>query len=410
MGGLLGALGVGQGGGSSGPNHSKQSPFHPSTPLGKLPKAKTSSVRAHTSSVRATAAVASVGNTRTARRVTAHAASGGLYTAPELAALWIKAGGNPAHADMAAAVALAESSGDPNAGQTHPYHGLWQIGPGGPWDPLANAKEAVRKSFNGTNWNAWTTVTGYDTPGHVPTYTQFLGRSGYSTSSTGGATAPITLPGSKKARPKITTVGLERGQSGVSKGLGSSVLKGGGTWGRKAHKVTTSFSAALTSGQVADLAADPATNPKARQMRLFAVASRINQITSALTSGRVKSQATKDRLLDELKGLYGERDDLLKPIASDPTGHRRDPRRRRVPRPARPAEPPRPRSPQTPATIIASPGRSSLRRAEHLRLREGTRLQRRRHRRRRAEPEDRARQRRPGRPGHDRAHRPDARR
>jgi hypothetical protein len=315
MGGLLGALGVGQGGGSSGPNHSKQSPFHPSTPLGKLPKAKTSSVRAHTSSVRATAAVASVGNTRTARRVTAHAASGGLYTAPELAALWIKAGGNPAHADMAAAVALAESSGDPNAGQTHPYHGLWQIGPGGPWDPLANAKEAVRKSFNGTNWNAWTTVTGYDTPGHVPTYTQFLGRSGYSTSSTGGATAPITLPGSKKARPKIPTVGLERGQSGVSKGLGSSVLKGGGTWGRKPHKVTTSFSAALTSGQVADLAADPATNPKARQMRLFAVASRINQITSALTSGRVKSQATKDRLLDELKGLYGERDDLLKPIA-----------------------------------------------------------------------------------------------
>jgi hypothetical protein len=66
----------------------------------------------------------------------------GTYTLQQLAALWVSQGGPttdingdgyPEHVE-AAAIAMAESGGDPDAGQNHPYHGLWQIGPGGPFD------------------------------------------------------------------------------------------------------------------------------------------------------------------------------------------------------------------------------------------------------------------------------------
>jgi hypothetical protein len=103
----------------------------------------------------------------------------GSYTKQMLIALWERAGGRAAAANIAAAIALAESGGDPNAGRNHPYHGLWQIGPGGPWDPLANAKEAVRKSGNGRNWTPWTTYTGYDTPNHEKTYLRYLAKGGH---------------------------------------------------------------------------------------------------------------------------------------------------------------------------------------------------------------------------------------
>lgn len=96
----------------------------------------------------------------------------------ELKRLWVQAGGNPAAASTAAAVAYAESSGNPGAMgdiklQTStwgPSVGLWQIrslnaqrGRGGQrdaganTDPLTNARNAVAISNNGTNFGPWST-------------------------------------------------------------------------------------------------------------------------------------------------------------------------------------------------------------------------------------------------------------
>jgi LPXTG-motif cell wall-anchored protein len=77
--------------------------------------------------------------------------------------IWIKAGGNPQAADMAAAMADASSGLNPNATFTNPDGsvgvGLWLIDkngmPPGSTDPLANARAAVEQSNNGTNWKNW---------------------------------------------------------------------------------------------------------------------------------------------------------------------------------------------------------------------------------------------------------------
>lgn len=52
-------------------------------------------------------------------------------------------------------VMFCESGGDPWAGPAHPYHGLMQIGPGGPFDPRQNLAAAWAKSNHGTAWGQW---------------------------------------------------------------------------------------------------------------------------------------------------------------------------------------------------------------------------------------------------------------
>lgn len=86
------------------------------------------------------------------------------YQPSQLQSLWIQAGGAPSAAPMAAAVALAESGGNPAPNGNGPNAtndwGLWQIHDGGPamLDPLANARRAVAMSANGTNWRPWCTA------------------------------------------------------------------------------------------------------------------------------------------------------------------------------------------------------------------------------------------------------------
>jgi hypothetical protein len=87
------------------------------------------------------------------------------YTYAQLKALWIKNGGSAIAADIAAAVALAESGGDPNASNTNANgsidRGLWQInsvhGAQSTFDVTANTKAAIAISNNGKNWNPWVT-------------------------------------------------------------------------------------------------------------------------------------------------------------------------------------------------------------------------------------------------------------
>lgn len=88
------------------------------------------------------------------------------FSFAQLEGLWIQAGGDPRYASIAAAVAMAESSGDSqslghNPGSTDV--GLWQInGPGGGdlkyLDPMTNAREAIRQSHNGIDWRPWCTA------------------------------------------------------------------------------------------------------------------------------------------------------------------------------------------------------------------------------------------------------------
>lgn len=86
------------------------------------------------------------------------------YSYRQLEELWIAAGGRRIAAPTAAAIALAESSGDPNSvghnANGSVDRGLWQInsvhGSLSTTNVLANAKAAV-KIYNESGWSPWTT-------------------------------------------------------------------------------------------------------------------------------------------------------------------------------------------------------------------------------------------------------------
>ena len=92
------------------------------------------------------------------------------YSFSQLEGLWIQAGGNKALAPLMAAIALAESGGNPDAnnttdnGGTQTSWGLWQVsngthqwpGQADPNNPQANAKYAVQK-YQSQGLGAWGT-------------------------------------------------------------------------------------------------------------------------------------------------------------------------------------------------------------------------------------------------------------
>jgi Lysozyme like domain len=89
----------------------------------------------------------------------------GAYSYAQLEALWIQAGGSKALAPLMAAIAEAESSGNPTAENPSGATGLWQIlGAVNPadqpnlTDPTVNAKEAVLK-YRSQGLGAWVTYT-----------------------------------------------------------------------------------------------------------------------------------------------------------------------------------------------------------------------------------------------------------
>jgi hypothetical protein len=97
----------------------------------------------------------------------------------DLMGYWVKAGGSEESAPLAAAIALAESGGNPTAHNAVPpddSYGPWQINMLGSmgqqraatfglrsysdlYDPLTNAKAAVAISSGGTNFVPWSTYT-----------------------------------------------------------------------------------------------------------------------------------------------------------------------------------------------------------------------------------------------------------
>jgi hypothetical protein len=89
------------------------------------------------------------------------------YGKRELEELWVKFGGPKAQAQVAAAIALAESKGVPTARNPEgPEHaeGLWQIKgqvvSGNPLNPEVSAANAVAKWKAAKGFTPWTTFTG----------------------------------------------------------------------------------------------------------------------------------------------------------------------------------------------------------------------------------------------------------
>jgi hypothetical protein len=133
----------------------------------------------------------------------------GAYSYGQLEALWINAGGDKALAPLMAAIAEAESSGNPTAENPSGATGLWQIlGAVNPadqpnlTDPAVNAQEAVLK-YQTQGLDAWVTYTS-------GAYTAFLSNStppdysdipaGVAVASTGSST------GSSAGSPCLLTV------------------------------------------------------------------------------------------------------------------------------------------------------------------------------------------------------------
>jgi hypothetical protein len=87
----------------------------------------------------------------------------GTLSCSGLERLWDAAGGNPAHAFVAAEVAMAESGGRQYAHSPTNDFGYWQIngvhGSMATYDPMGNARAAISISGDGRNWSPWTTYT-----------------------------------------------------------------------------------------------------------------------------------------------------------------------------------------------------------------------------------------------------------
>ena len=123
------------------------------------------------------------------------------YTFGQLEGFWTQAGGPSAVAPIAAAIAMAESSGSDVIQQGQPYSttgwGLWQITPGNSepsigsdnalLNPETNAKAAVAKFKQaGNSFNPWTTYTSGGYKNFMQSGVAATDTSGYTSSGSGG--------------------------------------------------------------------------------------------------------------------------------------------------------------------------------------------------------------------------------
>jgi LysM repeat protein len=110
----------------------------------------------------APASGSSAGSGSQAASAVASPSANGSYSCNGLETLWEQAGGPVDEAEMAASIAMAESSGNPDAVSSTSDLGLWQInvaahGSEATFDPLANAEAAVNISDDGSDWTPWVT-------------------------------------------------------------------------------------------------------------------------------------------------------------------------------------------------------------------------------------------------------------
>jgi TP901 family phage tail tape measure protein len=120
--------------------------------------------------------------------------------------LWTGAGGPPSAANLAAAIAMAESGGDPKAHNPSGASGLWQIlgqvVPGNIYNPRVNASNAVKKWRDAHGFRPWEAFTN----GAFRRYLQRGGRiarfagGGFANTATGTGSIPTSRFGTRRAR------------------------------------------------------------------------------------------------------------------------------------------------------------------------------------------------------------------
>lgn len=150
-------------------------------------------------------------------------AKGGIYSQGDMEDLWARHGGGDKK--IAGAVGMAESHGDPNAANG-PYHGLWQIGPNGPFDPDQNAAAGVAK-WRASGWAPWEAYTGPDGVGSDGPWRQFAGGGGGILSKIGGVIGGLLSKGANLILGKLPGVGK---LPDWIKGAGSYVLEHAAKW------------------------------------------------------------------------------------------------------------------------------------------------------------------------------------
>lgn len=126
---------------------------------------------------------------------------GGPLGKAGLAKLWVAEGGNPSKANLAASIALAESSGQQHSTDNDSNgtvdRGYWQInsvhGAQSTYDPVGNVKAAIAISRNGADFSPWVTY-------NSGAYKQYLGQ------PIGNLGSPqVSLPGRSSGNGTTTT-------------------------------------------------------------------------------------------------------------------------------------------------------------------------------------------------------------
>lgn len=147
------------------------------------------------------------------------------YSFAQLEGLWIQAGGSRALAPVMAAIALAESRGNPDAtGKAAGEKGLWQINPKvwgslATYDPLGNARAAVHVEAS-QGLSAWTTYTS-------GAYRKYLGSAAPQNAPTGTGQASGTTTAGGRGSAGVSGTPAAPNSASSSSGSGSS----GGLWG-----------------------------------------------------------------------------------------------------------------------------------------------------------------------------------
>jgi TP901 family phage tail tape measure protein len=185
------------------------------------------------------------------------------FSKSQLRGLWIGAGGPAPIANLMAAIALAESGGDPQAHNPSGASGLWQIlgvpFPGDPFDPETNARMAVAK-YESQGLGAWEVYT-------KGTYRQYLQRGGLLGLKKGGPAkgtdARLLGFDFSKALSKIKTGKTDKLRSAASKNLIDAI--GAVGFPQQAATLTSLENSAELYGDYADRASRLTDSTKIQQ-------------------------------------------------------------------------------------------------------------------------------------------------
>jgi hypothetical protein len=207
--------------------------------------------------------------------------------------LWTRAGGSKDAANMAAAVAMAESGGNASAKNVNTDgsidRGLWQInsvhGSLSTFNRLANARAAVSISHNGGDWSPWVTY-------QTGAYRRFLSGGGASGARGGGGSSAATH--AAKAR-KQAQAHRQSVQQSRQKALGAEKAATVGT-------VQDIFDTESARGDIAEAQGNMAA---ATFIRVVSLRKQLGKVNSALRGKGLKPKRRAELLAQKAQILQG---------------------------------------------------------------------------------------------------------